>query len=94
MILQTLTSEQLAILVCAIIAAFVIYLMSQNCKIADSELELYNVSEEHVVSEDHNNESLHEDYKTITLKYMQNWQQPKQTNQPTVMQVFEQGQKV
>ena len=60
MILQTLTSEQLAILGCAIIAAFVIYLMSQKCKIADSELELYNVSEEH------NNESLHEDYALVT----------------------------
>ena len=66
MILQTLTSEQLAILVCAITAAFVIYLMSQNCKIADNELELYDMSEEHVVSEEHNNESLHEDYALVT----------------------------
>ena len=60
MILQTLTSEQLAILVCAIIAAFVIYLMSQNYKVVDNELELCDVSEEH------NNESLHGGYALVT----------------------------
>ena len=53
---------------CAIIAAFVIYLMSQNCKIADNELELYDVSEESVVSEEHNNESLHKDYYALVTK--------------------------
>ena len=66
MILQTLTSEQLAILVCAIIAAFVIYLMSQNCKVVDNELELCDVSEEHVVSEEHNSESLHGGYALVS----------------------------
>ena len=34
---------------------------------ADNELELYdNVSEEHDVSDEHNNESLHEDYILVT----------------------------
>lgn len=37
-------------------AAFVIYLTSQNCKMTDNELELYDVSEEH------NDERLCEDY--------------------------------
>ena len=44
-----------SITVCAIIAAFVIYLTSWYCKVANSELELYDVNEEH------DDESLHED---------------------------------
>ena len=43
-----------------IIAAFVIYLTSQNCKISDNELELYDVSEEH------NDECLCEDCVLVT----------------------------
>ena len=44
------------ITVCVIIATFVIYLTSRNCKMAGNELELYDVNEEH------DDESLREDY--------------------------------
>ena len=44
------------ITVCVIVATFVIYLTSRNCKMADNELELYDVNEEH------DDESFREDY--------------------------------
>ena len=50
------------ITICVIIATFVIYLTSWNCKMADNELELYDVNEEHEY------ESLREDY-VLVMKH-------------------------